>query len=122
MAFIKVQISVIHSIDPNKFFVSSSAFHLKYFNSVFLDKTLKVWRVFPFAEEALTPLLLFINSNVVYLLSFCNHVLSAVFQDNERATYTLAVYKTKDNKNGRFDLNSNIYNCYPQLSVIMEHA
>jgi len=62
------------------------------------DKSLKVWRVFPFAEEALTPLLLFINSDVVHHLMFSNFVIAAVIQDTSKATHTLAVYKTKDSK------------------------
>lgn len=62
--------------------------------STSLDKTLKIWRVFPFAEEALTPLLLFEDSLSINGIMFANKTLCVIYQDMVRAYYTIGMYKT----------------------------
>ena len=57
--------------------------------STSLDKTLKVWRVFPFAEEALTPLMLFEHSMGIYGMIFSNKSLCVIYQDMSRAYHTI---------------------------------
>ena len=66
-----------------------------------LDKSLKIWRVFPFAEEALTPLLLFEHSMPIHGIEFSNKSLCVIYQDLSRAFHTIGIYKTSHDVKGK---------------------
>lgn len=65
------------------------------------DMTLKVWRVFPFADEALAPLVMFLHTGSVSNLIFSQHVLAAVYKDSSKSSHTVSLYNTKHTKEAR---------------------
>ena len=60
------------------------------------DLTVKVWRVFPYAAEALTPLLMFSVSEPATHITFCRQKLGVALQNVSTATYHITMYKTRD--------------------------
>lgn len=69
-----------------------------------LDHTIKIWRLFPFAEEALAPLMTLYCHETPRLLSVAHHKLCAAFHEPATASYNIVVFKTTQKK--RFDHNS----------------
>ena len=65
-----------------------------------LDLTLKVWRVYPFASEALAPLFMFMSSLPATHLIFAHFSLGVVYQDSAKSSYILSMFKTDNPKSG----------------------
>lgn len=61
------------------------------FNSV-TDNVIKIWRVFPFAEEALAPLMSFYCAHTPLHMTVMRTVLCVAFQDPSSATYSIVHY------------------------------
>ncbi|XP_033117217.1 WD repeat-containing protein 97-like isoform X2 [Anneissia japonica] len=66
-----------------------------------LDNVIKVWRVFPFAEEALAPLMSFYCSHLPHHMTVMKSTLCVAFQDNSSATFSIVHYNL--NNKSRFD-------------------
>jgi len=66
-----------------------------------MDHTIKIWRLFPFAEEALAPLMTLYCQETPKLLSVAHHKLCAAFHEPATASYNIVVFKTTQKK--RFD-------------------
>eukprot|EP00794_Sanderia_malayensis_P018922 gene18922-20826_t len=62
------------------------------------DKTVRIWRVFPFAEDSLAPLMYIMNSEPATHLVFSRHRLCVAFQDVSTATYNITMYKTTESE------------------------
>ncbi|KAL9974561.1 hypothetical protein ACROYT_G011611 [Oculina patagonica] len=69
-----------------------------------LDHVIKIWRLFPFAEEALAPLMTLYCHETPRLLSVAHHKLCAAFHEPSTASYNIVVFKTTQKK--RFDHSS----------------
>lgn len=61
---------------------------------LFTDHTIKIWRLFPFAEEALAPLMTLYCQETPKLLSVAHHKLCAAFHEPATASYNIVVFKT----------------------------
>ncbi|XP_071957525.1 WD repeat-containing protein 97-like isoform X2 [Antedon mediterranea] len=66
-----------------------------------LDNVIKVWRVFPFAEEALAPLMSFYCAHLPHHMTVMKSTLCVAFQDNSSATYSVVHYNL--NNKSRYD-------------------
>ncbi|XP_068724283.1 WD repeat-containing protein 97-like isoform X2 [Montipora capricornis] len=71
-----------------------------------MDHTIKIWRLFPFAEEALAPLMTLYCHETPKLLSVAHHKLCAAFHEPATASYNIVVFKTTQKK--RFDHESDL--------------
>lgn len=60
----------------------------------FSDHTIKIWRLFPFAEEALAPLMTLYCHETPRRLSVAHHKLCAAFHEPATASYNIVVFKT----------------------------
>ena len=58
------------------------------------DRVIKIWRLFPFAEEALAPLMTLYCHETPRLLSVAHHKLCAAFHEPSTASYNIVVFKT----------------------------
>lgn len=58
------------------------------------DRVIKIWRLFPFAQEALAPLMTLYCHETPRLLSVAHHKLCAVFHEPSTASYNTVVFKT----------------------------
>jgi len=67
---------------------------------LFSDLTLKVWRIFPFASEALAPLFMFMHQTPVTHLRFAYHSLGVVYQDSSKSLHSFSMFNTKNTKSG----------------------
>uniref|UniRef100_A0A670ZUH2 WD repeat domain 97 n=1 Tax=Pseudonaja textilis TaxID=8673 RepID=A0A670ZUH2_PSETE len=56
------------------------------------DLTVKMWRLFPYAEESLLPLLCFSCASPAWHLCFLGETLAVAFQDPETVTYSIVHY------------------------------
>uniref|UniRef100_A0A8C6VAM1 Uncharacterized protein n=1 Tax=Naja naja TaxID=35670 RepID=A0A8C6VAM1_NAJNA len=56
------------------------------------DLTVKMWRLFPYAEESLLPLLCFSCASPAWHLCFLGETLAVAFQDPETVTYSIVYY------------------------------
>ncbi|PFX23697.1 Ribosome biogenesis protein YTM1 [Stylophora pistillata] len=68
------------------------------------NHTIKIWRLFPFAEEALAPLMTLYCHETPRFLSVAHHKLCAAFHEPATPSYNIVVFKTTQKK--RFDHNS----------------
>ncbi|XP_041375422.1 WD repeat-containing protein 97-like isoform X3 [Gigantopelta aegis] len=60
-----------------------------------MDNVIKVWRLYPFAAEALAPLMSFYCAHTPAYMSACKSILSVAFQDPSTATFSTVVYHLK---------------------------
>ena len=81
-----------------------------------LDNTVRIWRVFPFAEDALAPLMFILNSEPATHLVYSRHRLCIALQDPSTATYNLTMFKTTDTEPGK----ANIFLLTAIIFVIMQ--
>lgn len=58
------------------------------------DRVIKIWRLFPFAQEALAPLMTLYCHETPRLLSVAHHKLCAAFHEPSTASYNTVVFKT----------------------------
>lgn len=96
--------SVSKTIDfSTHFFIRKSQRQLFWFlwNS-FPDLTLKVWRVYPFASEALAPLFMFMSHLPATHLMFAHYSLGVVYQDSSKSSYIFSMFRTENPKSGNF--------------------
>ncbi|XP_059170361.1 WD repeat-containing protein 97-like isoform X2 [Physella acuta] len=61
------------------------------------DNIIKIWRVYPFAEEALAPVLSFYCAHTPSHMSVVKTNLCVAFQDISTATYSIVLYNLLDN-------------------------
>ena len=61
---------------------------------MFLDNTVKIWRLFPFAQEALAPLMTLFCQETPRHLSVAHHRLCVAFHEPATASYNIGVFKT----------------------------
>ena len=61
---------------------------------LFLDNIIKIWRLFPFAEEALAPLMTLYFDELPRHLCVSHHRLLVALYERSRANYAVTVYKT----------------------------
>ncbi|XP_048253419.1 WD repeat-containing protein 97-like isoform X2 [Haliotis rufescens] len=66
-----------------------------------MDNVIKVWRLYPFAEEALTPLMSFYCAHTPSFMTTIKTRLCVAFQDPSSATFSTVLYNLKDKD--RFD-------------------
>ncbi|XP_048577146.1 uncharacterized protein LOC5521505 isoform X2 [Nematostella vectensis] len=69
-----------------------------------MDNSIKVWRLFPFAEEALAPLMTFYCQETPRHLSVAHHRLCVALHEPATASYNIVVFKTT--QKDRFDHNN----------------
>ncbi|CAL1526294.1 unnamed protein product [Lymnaea stagnalis] len=62
-----------------------------------MDNIIKIWRVYPYAEEALTPLMSFYCAQTPSLMTTINTRLGVSFQDPSTATFSVVLYSLGDN-------------------------
>ncbi|KAI8790285.1 WD repeat-containing protein KIAA1875 [Biomphalaria glabrata] len=62
-----------------------------------MDNIIKVWRLFPFAEEALTPLMSFYCAHTPVHMTAIKTTLGVAFQDPSTATFSVVLYSLSDN-------------------------
>ncbi len=74
------------------------------------DNAVRIWRVFPFSEDALAPLMFILNAEPATHLVFSRHRLCVAFQDASTATYNVTMFKTTESEPGTFTIAS--YSCY----------
>lgn len=60
----------------------------------FPDHVIKIWRLFPFAQEALAPLMTLYCHETPRLLTVAHHKLCAAFHEPATASYNIVVFKT----------------------------
>ncbi|OWF56397.1 WD repeat-containing protein [Mizuhopecten yessoensis] len=60
------------------------------------DNIIKVWRLYPYAQEALAPLLLFYCKYTPIHMTMLKTNLCVAFQDHSTATYSIVIYNLKD--------------------------
>ncbi|XP_033754622.1 WD repeat-containing protein 97-like isoform X2 [Pecten maximus] len=60
------------------------------------DNIIKVWRLYPYAQEALAPLLLFYCKHTPVHMTMLKTNLCVAFQDHSTATYSIVIYNLKD--------------------------
>lgn len=60
------------------------------------DNIIKVWRLYPFAEEALAPLMSFYCAHTPVHMTMLKTNLCVAFQDHATATYNIVIYNLKD--------------------------
>ena len=60
----------------------------------FSDNIIKIWRLFPFAEEALAPLMTLYFDELPRHLCVAHHRLLVALYERSRANYAVTVYKT----------------------------
>ncbi|KAL3860750.1 hypothetical protein ACJMK2_010825 [Sinanodonta woodiana] len=65
------------------------------------DNIIKVWRVYPFAHEALAPLMSFYCAHLPQHMTMIKTNLCVAFQDHSTATFSIVIYNLKDRN--RFD-------------------
>ena len=58
------------------------------------DHAIKIWRLFPFAEEALAPLMTLYCHETPRRLTVAHHKLCAAFHEPATASYNIVVFKT----------------------------
>ena len=58
------------------------------------DHAIKIWRLFPFAEEALAPLMTLYCHETPRRLTVAHHKLLAAFHEPATASYNIVVFKT----------------------------
>ncbi|XP_038077425.1 WD repeat-containing protein 97-like isoform X3 [Patiria miniata] len=66
------------------------------YGMLFNDNVIKVWRVFPFAEESLAPLMSFYCAHTPLHMSVMRATLCVAFQDESSATYSIVHYNLKN--------------------------
>ncbi|XP_067652672.1 WD repeat-containing protein 97-like isoform X2 [Haliotis asinina] len=66
-----------------------------------MDNVIKVWRLYPFAQEALTPLMSFYCAHTPSFMTTIKTRLCVAFQDPSTATFSTVLYNLKDKD--RFD-------------------
>jgi len=71
----------------------------------FPDHVIKIWRLFPFAEEALAPLMTLYCHETPRLLSVAHHKLCVAFHEPATASYNIVVFKTTQ-KSKEYNYNS----------------
>eukprot|EP00057_Strongylocentrotus_purpuratus_P009425 XP_011663899.1 PREDICTED: uncharacterized protein LOC581299 isoform X4 [Strongylocentrotus purpuratus] len=87
------------------------------------DNVIKVWRVFPFAEEALTPLMSIYCAHMPLHMTVMKTTLCVAFQDPNTATYSLVHYnlinKSRNDHSPDEDHIDNITGiaCNPRMKV-----
>ncbi|XP_065064504.1 WD repeat-containing protein 97-like isoform X2 [Rhopilema esculentum] len=67
------------------------------------DKTIRIWRVFPFAEDALAPMMFILNNEPATHLVYSKHRLCVVLQDPSTATFNVTMFKTTDTEPVRIE-------------------
>ena len=60
------------------------------------DNIIKVWRLFPFAVEALAPLMSFYCAHTPLYMTIMRRKLYVAFQDEKTATYSVVLYSLAD--------------------------
>ncbi|KAK3085393.1 hypothetical protein FSP39_002701 [Pinctada imbricata] len=60
------------------------------------DNIIKVWRLYPFAEESLAPLMSFYCAHTPVHMTMLKTNLCVAFQDHTSATYNIVIYNLKD--------------------------
>ncbi|XP_062569311.1 WD repeat-containing protein 97-like isoform X2 [Saccostrea cucullata] len=68
------------------------------------DNIIKVWRLYPFAEEALAPLMSFYCAHTPVHMTMLKTNLCVAFQDHATATYNIVIYNLKDRSSKWGDL------------------
>ena len=58
------------------------------------DHAIKIWRLFPFADEALAPLMTLYCHETPRRLTVAHHKLCAAFHEPATASYNIVVFKT----------------------------
>ncbi|XP_055955273.1 WD repeat-containing protein 97 [Patella vulgata] len=61
-----------------------------------MDNVIKIWRLYPFAEEALTPLMSFYCAHTPAHMSTIKSTLCVTFQDPTTATFSTVLYNLQD--------------------------
>ena len=61
-----------------------------------LDNVIKVWRVYPFVQEALAPLMSFFCAHLPLHMTMIKTHLCVAFQDHATATYSIVMYNLRD--------------------------
>ena len=61
---------------------------------MYVDNTVKIWRLFPFAQEALAPLMTLFCQETPRHLSVAHHRLCVAFHEPATASYNIGVFKT----------------------------
>ena len=72
------------------------------------DHAIKIWRLFPFAEEALAPLMTLYCHETPRRLTVAHHKLCAAFHEPATASYNIVVFKTTQKSK-----------CFIQIHVII---
>ncbi|KAH9488277.1 hypothetical protein Btru_063856 [Bulinus truncatus] len=62
-----------------------------------MDNIIKVWRLYPFAEEALAPLISFYCAHTPVFMTVIKSSLGVAFQDPSTATFSVVLYSLSDN-------------------------
>ncbi|XP_052816853.1 uncharacterized protein LOC128243253 isoform X2 [Mya arenaria] len=62
------------------------------------DNVIKVWRVYPFVQEALAPLMSFFCAHLPLHMTMIKTNLCVAFQDHATATYSIVMYNLRDRK------------------------
>ena len=60
------------------------------------DNVIKVWRVYPFVQEALAPLMSFFCAHLPLHMTMIKTHLCVAFQDHATATYSIVMYNLRD--------------------------
>ncbi|XP_022106675.1 WD repeat-containing protein 97-like isoform X2 [Acanthaster planci] len=66
------------------------------YGMLYNDNVIKVWRVFPFAEESLAPLMSFYCAHTPLHMSVMRTTLCVAFQDESSATYSIVHYNLQN--------------------------
>lgn len=84
------------------------------------DNIIKVWRLYPFAEEALAPMMSFYCAHTPVHMTMLKTNLCVAFQDHATATYNIVIYNLKDrmfggemNSKQSLEIHSNRYDHQP---------
>ena len=81
------------------------------------DNVIKVWRVFPFAEEALAPLMSFYCAHTPLHMTVMKTILCVAFQDPSSATYSIVHYNL--NNKSKWIVKGNVVDLYNKTEMIL---
>ena len=63
---------------------------------IFADNLIKIWRLYPYAQESLAPLMTLYCAHTPVFMCMLKAKLAVAFQDHGTATYSIVMYNLKN--------------------------
>ena len=85
------------------------------------DNIIKVWRLYPFAQEALAPLMSFYCAHTPSFMTTIKSSLGVAFQDPGTATFSVVLYSLPDKSRSFLLLYKFCYTIQAKIIIIIYH-